>query len=47
MWGMDDDDDDGDVGIEIVRRDNCLFVKNLVIECFYKIFIDWDIFGVI
>ncbi|KAL8110492.1 hypothetical protein AgCh_026273 [Apium graveolens] len=30
-------------GIETVRRDNCLLVKNLVTECLHKILIDRDI----
>lgn len=47
MRGMDDDDDDDDAGIETVRRDNCLLVKNLVTECLHKILIDRDIPGAI
>ncbi|KAG0586012.1 hypothetical protein M758_2G055400 [Ceratodon purpureus] len=34
-------------GIETVRRDNCLLVKNLVNECLHKILIDRDIPGAI
>ncbi|KAJ4777986.1 DNA polymerase [Rhynchospora pubera] len=30
-------------GIETVRRDNCLLVKNLVTECLYKILVDRDV----
>ncbi|KAJ6819957.1 putative DNA polymerase delta catalytic subunit [Iris pallida] len=30
-------------GIETVRRDNCLLVKNLVTECLHKILIDRDV----
>lgn len=30
-------------GIETVRRDNCLLVKNLVTECLNKLLIDRDI----
>lgn len=36
-----------DAGIETVRRDNCLLVKNLVTECLHKILIDRDIPGAI
>lgn len=32
-------------GIETVRRDNCLLVKNLVTECLHKILIDRDVPG--
>ncbi|XP_048335093.2 DNA polymerase delta catalytic subunit isoform X2 [Ziziphus jujuba] len=32
-------------GIETVRRDNCLLVKNLITECLHKILIDRDIPG--
>jgi len=39
--------DDVDAGIETVRRDNCLLVKNLVTECLHKILIDRDIPGAI
>jgi len=39
--------DDGDAGIETVRRDNCLLVKNLVTECLHKILIDRDIPGAV
>ncbi|XVF77553.1 hypothetical protein PTKIN_Ptkin14bG0054300 [Pterospermum kingtungense] len=34
-------------GIETVRRDNCLLVKNLVNECIHKILIDRDIPGAV
>ncbi|GAB2287233.1 DNA polymerase delta catalytic subunit [Dionaea muscipula] len=34
-------------GIETVRRDNCLLVKNLVTECLHKILIDRDIRGAV
>ncbi|KAG9457177.1 hypothetical protein H6P81_001685 [Aristolochia fimbriata] len=34
-------------GIETVRRDNCLLVKNLVTECLQKILIDQDIPGAV
>ncbi|XP_073149546.1 DNA polymerase delta catalytic subunit isoform X1 [Henckelia pumila] len=34
-------------GIETVRRDNCLLVKNLVSECLNKILIDRDIPGAV
>ncbi|TYH35165.1 hypothetical protein ES332_D13G174600v1 [Gossypium tomentosum] len=34
-------------GIETVRRDNCLLVKNLVTECLHKILIDRDIPGAV
>ncbi|KAL9233345.1 hypothetical protein vseg_008362 [Gypsophila vaccaria] len=34
-------------GIETVRRDNCLLVKNLVNECLHKILIDRDVKGAI
>lgn len=33
------------IGIETVRRDNCLLVKNLVTECLHKILIDRDVNG--
>ena len=36
---------DENAGIETVRRDNCLLVKNLVTECLHKILIDRDIPG--
>lgn len=32
-------------GIETVRRDNCLLVKNLVTESLHKILIDRDVPG--
>lgn len=35
------------VGIETVRRDNCLLVKNLVSECLNKLLIERDIPGAI
>lgn len=35
------------VGIETVRRDNCLLVKNLVSECLNKLLIDRDIPGAV
>ncbi|KAL8473507.1 hypothetical protein ACS0TY_030371 [Phlomoides rotata] len=34
-------------GIETVRRDNCLLVKNLVTECLNKILIDRDVPGAV
>ncbi|KAE7998367.1 hypothetical protein FH972_002919 [Carpinus fangiana] len=34
-------------GIETVRRDNCLLVKNLVTECLHKILIDQDVPGAV
>lgn len=34
-------------GIETVRRDNCLLVKNLVNECLHKILVDRDISGAV
>lgn len=34
-------------GIETVRRDNCLLVKNLVNECLYKILVDRDVPGAV
>lgn len=34
-------------GIETVRRDNCLLVKNLVTECLHKILIDRDVQGAV
>ncbi|KAK2656304.1 hypothetical protein Ddye_009356 [Dipteronia dyeriana] len=34
-------------GIETVRRDNCLLVKNLVNECLHKLLIDRDIPGAV
>ncbi|KAL8166299.1 hypothetical protein V2J09_007798 [Rumex salicifolius] len=34
-------------GIETVRRDNCLLVKNLVTECLHKILIDRNVPGAI
>ena len=41
------DVNDEHAGIETVRRDNCLLVKNLVNECLFKILIDRDIPGAI
>ena len=35
------------IGIETVRRDNCLLVKNLVNECLHKILIDRDVPGAV
>ncbi|KAJ1274889.1 hypothetical protein BS78_05G094300 [Paspalum vaginatum] len=34
-------------GIETVRRDNCLLVKNLVTECLHKILVDRDVPGAV
>ncbi|CAI0414266.1 unnamed protein product [Linum tenue] len=34
-------------GIETVRRDNCLMVKNLVTECLHKILMDRDVPGAV
>ncbi|XP_050205560.1 DNA polymerase delta catalytic subunit isoform X2 [Mercurialis annua] len=34
-------------GIETVRRDNCLLVKNLVNECLHKLLIDRDVPGAV
>ncbi|CAN1169464.1 DNA polymerase delta catalytic subunit [Linum perenne] len=34
-------------GIETVRRDNCLLVKNLVTECLHKILMDRDVPGAV
>jgi DNA polymerase delta subunit 1 len=34
-------------GIETVRRDNCLLVKNLVNDCLHKILIDRDVPGAV
>lgn len=34
-------------GIETVRRDNCLLVKNLVTECLHKLLVDRDIPGAV
>lgn len=34
-------------GIETVRRDNCLLVKNLVNECLHRILIDRDVPGAV
>lgn len=35
------------IGIETVRRDNCLLVKNLVTECLHKILVDRDVPGAV
>ncbi|XP_055807609.1 DNA polymerase delta catalytic subunit isoform X2 [Solanum dulcamara] len=44
LWTNPDKHDKMDAkGIETVRRDNCLLVKNLVTECLYKILVDRDI----
>ncbi|XP_062197531.1 DNA polymerase delta catalytic subunit isoform X2 [Phragmites australis] len=34
-------------GIETVRRDNCLLVKNLVTECLHKLLVDRDVPGAV
>ncbi|CAI0428312.1 unnamed protein product [Linum tenue] len=34
-------------GIETVRRDNCLLVKNLITECLHKILMDRDVPGAV
>ncbi|XP_068647384.1 DNA polymerase delta catalytic subunit-like isoform X2 [Aristolochia californica] len=48
LWTNPDKFDKMDTkGIETVRRDNCLLVKNLVTECLHKILIDQDIPGAI
>ncbi|XP_059624479.1 DNA polymerase delta catalytic subunit isoform X2 [Cornus florida] len=48
LWTNPDKYDKMDTkGIETVRRDNCLLVKNLVNECLYKILIDRDIPGAV
>lgn len=44
LWTNPDKFDKMDTkGIETVRRDNCLLVKNLVTECLHRILIDRDI----
>ncbi|KAL9313895.1 hypothetical protein ACSQ67_019347 [Phaseolus vulgaris] len=46
FWTKPDNFDKMDTkGIETVRRDNCLLVKNLVNDCLHKILIDRDIPG--
>ncbi|XP_047334461.1 DNA polymerase delta catalytic subunit [Impatiens glandulifera] len=48
LWTRPDKFDKMDTkGIETVRRDNCLLVKNLVTECLYKILIDRDVPGAV
>ncbi|KAG9129217.1 hypothetical protein Leryth_006490 [Lithospermum erythrorhizon] len=48
LWTNKDKFDKMDAkGIETVRRDNCLLVKNLVTECLQKILIDQDIPGAV
>lgn len=48
LWTKPDTHDKMDTkGIETVRRDNCLLVKNLVNECLHKILIDRDIPGAV
>ncbi|KAF3652214.1 DNA polymerase delta catalytic subunit [Capsicum annuum] len=48
LWTNPDKHDKMDAkGIETVRRDNCLLVKNLVTECLYKILVDRDIPGAV
>lgn len=48
LWTNPDKFDKMDTkGIETVRRDNCLLVKNLVKECLHKILIDRDIPGAV
>ncbi|PQQ19738.1 hypothetical protein Pyn_23606 [Prunus yedoensis var. nudiflora] len=48
LWTSPDKFDKMDTkGIETVRRDNCLLVKNLVNECLHKILIDRDIPGAV
>lgn len=48
LWTKPDAYDKMDTkGIETVRRDNCLLVKNLVTECLHKILIDCDIPGAV
>ncbi|KAJ9704128.1 hypothetical protein PVL29_005424 [Vitis rotundifolia] len=48
LWTNPDKFDKMDAkGIETVRRDNCLLVKNLVKECLHKILIDRDIPGAV
>ncbi|XP_028123065.1 DNA polymerase delta catalytic subunit isoform X1 [Camellia sinensis] len=48
LWTNPDKFDKMDTkGIETVRRDNCLLVKNLVNECLHKILIERDIPGAV
>ncbi|KAL2347216.1 hypothetical protein Fmac_001216 [Flemingia macrophylla] len=48
FWTRPDNFDKMDTkGIETVRRDNCLLVKNLVNDCLHKILIDRDIPGAV
>nr|GMC85983.1 DNA polymerase delta catalytic subunit [Ipomoea batatas] len=48
LWTNPDKFDKMDAkGIETVRRDNCLLVKNLVTECLHKILIDRDVPGAV
>lgn len=48
LWTNPDKHDKMDAkGIETVRRDNCLLVKNLVTECLYKILVDRDVPGAV
>ncbi|KAF5194060.1 Dna polymerase delta catalytic subunit, partial [Thalictrum thalictroides] len=48
FWTSPDNFDKMDTkGIETVRRDNCLLVKNLITECLHKILIDRDIPGAV
>eukprot|EP01018_Ginkgo_biloba_P018764 Gb_15180 [translate_table: standard] len=48
LWTKQDSFDKMDTkGIETVRRDNCLLVKNLVTECLHKILIDRDVPGAV
>ncbi|KAE9587344.1 DNA polymerase delta catalytic subunit [Lupinus albus] len=48
FWTKPDNFDKMDTkGIETVRRDNCLLVKNLVTDCLHKILIDRDIPGAV
>uniref|UniRef100_A0A1S3YYP5 DNA polymerase n=1 Tax=Nicotiana tabacum TaxID=4097 RepID=A0A1S3YYP5_TOBAC len=48
LWTNPDKHDKMDAkGIETVRRDNCLLVKNLVTECLHKILMDRDVPGAV
>ncbi|KAK2445058.1 recovery protein [Trifolium repens] len=48
FWTKPDNFDKMDTkGIETVRRDNCLLVKNLVNDCLHKILIDRDVPGAV
>ncbi|ESW20839.1 hypothetical protein PHAVU_005G019000 [Phaseolus vulgaris] len=48
LWTKPDNFDKMDTkGIETVRRDNCLLVKNLVNDCLHKILIDRDTKGAV